>query len=213
MQVEQQPTLSDEELTYFARIGCGGDNVRWSFSEAGLRRTLASFAAAILSRASSAGTAPAPIDMMLFCPQCGLQHVDAPETHDSVSVDGHGWVPWTNPPHKSHLCHRCGHIWRPADVPTNGVLETKTRGAHDSFTSMLGAVKTPATFNEFFDREYPDVEDRQGRFRNSNGYQLCWRGWEAATERAVGIVRGLNNHDNPMTANDCADEIAKGLEP
>src|SRR5574340_600312 len=23
---------------------------------------------------------------------------------------------WDNPPHRSHLCHGCGHIWRPADV-------------------------------------------------------------------------------------------------
>jgi len=64
----------------------------------------------------------APIDMVLFCPKCGVQHIDAP---DERTPD------WTNPPHKSHLCHGCGFIWRPADVPTNGVAATKTKGSRD----------------------------------------------------------------------------------
>jgi hypothetical protein len=33
------------------------------------------------------------------------------------------------------------------------------------------------------------------------------KGWDAALRRAAFICRGVNNHDNPMTANDCADEI------
>ena len=37
----------------------------------------------------------APIDMILHCP--------------------------TNPPHRTHLCQHCGHLWRPALVATNGV--------------------------------------------------------------------------------------------
>lgn len=40
---------------------------------------------------------------------------------------------WTNPPHCSHLCQKCGCIWRPADVPTNGVAEVKTRGKADNW--------------------------------------------------------------------------------
>lgn len=103
----------------------------------------------------------APIDMVLHCPACGLQHIDAPELdhllfddkdHDRPDVicDSNGQVVlglckrcnkaevqleescWTNPPHRSHLCHGCGHIWRPADVPTNGVAATKTKGKNDS---------------------------------------------------------------------------------
>lgn len=61
-----------------------------------------------------------PVDMVLHCPICGRQHVDEP------SED------WHNPPHRSHLCAGCGHVWRPADVPTNGVLAVKTRGSNDS---------------------------------------------------------------------------------
>lgn len=53
-----------------------------------------------------------PIPMELYCPHCCGQHIDAPEPERG----------WTNPPHKSHLCHHCGAIWRPADVPTVGVV-------------------------------------------------------------------------------------------
>jgi hypothetical protein len=75
----------------------------------------------------------APIDMVLHCPACGEQHVDAPEDAEGQQHPDYPVIePWTNPPHRSHLCHGCGHIWRPADVPTNGVVATKTRGKNDS---------------------------------------------------------------------------------
>jgi hypothetical protein len=78
----------------------------------------------------------APIDMVLFCPACGLQHIDEPEDVHwrDPSRDAAGTVGarWTNPPHRSHLCHGCGCIWRPADVPTNGVAAVKTRGKADT---------------------------------------------------------------------------------
>lgn len=60
-----------------------------------------------------------PVDMLLFCPNCTEQHIDAP----------HGT--WTNPPHKTHECQRCGYRWRPSDVPTNGVASIKTSGSTD----------------------------------------------------------------------------------
>lgn len=72
----------------------------------------------------------APIDMLLFCPKCGRQHIDAPDADSSVESSGHETA-WTNPPHRSHLCKFCGHIWRPADVATNGVAVIKTRGEKD----------------------------------------------------------------------------------
>lgn len=55
---------------------------------------------------------PEPIPMVLFCPYCQTQHIDAPEPR----------VGWDNPPHKSHLCHKCGAVWRPSSVPTTGVV-------------------------------------------------------------------------------------------
>lgn len=33
-------TLTQQQIERFARLGCGGDGTRWSFSDAGLRRTI-----------------------------------------------------------------------------------------------------------------------------------------------------------------------------
>lgn len=80
-----------------------------------------------------------PVDLVLFCPDCGLQHIDKPEGNflpghtaeeNDAALAAMGC--WTNPPHRSHLCHNCGHIWRPADVFTNGVAAVKTKGKADS---------------------------------------------------------------------------------
>jgi hypothetical protein len=71
------------------------------------------------------------VKMILHCPACGLQHIDAPEA--PVMVAGNAGM-WTNPPHRSHLCAGCGHIWRPADVPTEGVAAIETCGKSDSPT-------------------------------------------------------------------------------
>lgn len=64
-----------------------------------------------------------PVPMVLHCPACGTQHVDAPEPENN----------WTNPPHRSHRCGACQTIWRPADIPTTGVAAIKTRGQADNF--------------------------------------------------------------------------------
>lgn len=66
--------------------------------------------------------ADAPVPMLLFCPGCGLQHIDAPDERTPG---------WTNPPHRSHLCHGCGYIWRPCDRPTDGVAALTTKGPKD----------------------------------------------------------------------------------
>lgn len=62
-----------------------------------------------------------PIDILLFCPNCGKQHIDQPQPE----------LNWTNPPHRSHECHFCHWVWRPADVPTNGVEKILTVGKRD----------------------------------------------------------------------------------
>lgn len=69
-------------------------------------------------------TTAAPINMLLFCPVCARQHIDAPDPEEA----------WDNPPHRSHLCRGCGTTWRPADVPTNGVAALQTRGAEDNWS-------------------------------------------------------------------------------
>lgn len=62
-----------------------------------------------------------PVRMLLFCPQCGTQHVDAPDPARN----------WSNPPHRSHECQHCLHVWRPADVATTGVALLRSRGQRD----------------------------------------------------------------------------------
>lgn len=50
---------------------------------------------------------PAPIPMLLDCPDCFLAHIDVGE--------------WATRPHRTHKCVHCGNEWRPANVPTRGV--------------------------------------------------------------------------------------------
>lgn len=78
---------------------------------------------------------PPPIDMVLHCPACHMQHIDKPDTEEEYNkqlfespwweLGGDKPERWTNPPHRTHLCRKqdggCGNLWRPAHVATNGV--------------------------------------------------------------------------------------------
>ena len=48
-----------------------------------------------------------PIPMLLTCPICSARHIDRGEFETKV--------------HHTHACQTCGHVWRPAIVPTVGV--------------------------------------------------------------------------------------------
>ena len=48
-----------------------------------------------------------PVPMLLWCPECKARHVDVGEFATKV--------------HHTHACQSCGHVWRPAIVPTVGV--------------------------------------------------------------------------------------------
>lgn len=61
---------------------------------------------------------PDPIPMLLFCPACGMQHIDEGRWAREIV-------------HRSHLCASCEHVWRQADVPTIGVAAITTEGAAD----------------------------------------------------------------------------------
>ncbi|MBW5285980.1 helix-turn-helix domain-containing protein [Burkholderia gladioli] len=88
----------------------------------------------MLDAAPAAPVAEAePIPMLLFCPRCGTQHIDAPEDAECDGEVVHS-AGWSNPPHRSHLCHACGIVWRPADVATVGVEAIETRGKADTWT-------------------------------------------------------------------------------
>lgn len=51
---------------------------------------------------------PTPVPMILYCPMCTERHVDEGEFETKV--------------HHTHSCQSCGHTWRPAVVPTIGVM-------------------------------------------------------------------------------------------
>lgn len=88
----------------------------------------------------------APIDMVLHCPACGAQHIDAADEIDPYPTPEKDAAWWGNPPHRSHLCHDCGHVWRPADVATNGVAAVKTKGSADSPIAVPIATGDPVAW-------------------------------------------------------------------
>lgn len=45
--------------------------------------------------------------MLLHCPMCGERHIDTGRFARKL--------------HHTHACQGCGHVWRPAIVPTVGV--------------------------------------------------------------------------------------------
>lgn len=83
-----------------------------------------------------------PIDMVLYCPGCHMQHIDE---IDPVNNPG-----WDNPPHTSHKCLSCGLVFRPADVETNGVHRLKTEGKTDTWDPHWGDLrcKYPGGYDE-----------------------------------------------------------------
>lgn len=133
-----------------------------------------------------------PIDMVLHCPKCGLQHIDKDNYEEiriraaELGIDREGdraycdWLDeneWTNPPHKSHLCRKedggCGHIWRPADVPTNGVASVQP-GRNDS--PIAKGARGPSTTDH--EAQRPAFEDAIWTYYQT----LKANGWAAPEE-------------------------------
>jgi hypothetical protein len=109
--------------------------------------TQAEMDAALTKAIADERAMPTPIPMVLTCPKCGWLHVDQEESENDYSHRRNksvrsGATPesissrWTNPPHKSHLCHNCGIVWRPADVATTGVENIQTRGKADTWPTI-----------------------------------------------------------------------------
>jgi len=74
-----------------------------------------------------------PIPMVLFCPVCQMQHIDAPKPE----------IGWADPPHKSHECQGCKNVWRPCDLATTGVKEITTRGKADTWPVAVARMDAP----------------------------------------------------------------------
>lgn len=150
-----------------------------------------------------------PVDMLLYCPVCFEQHVDRAEPDvcqdcghrkrehiqengQSISVcfaetcSCQDFTAWLNPPHKSHRCGVCNHVWRPADVPTNGVLTLETRGKADGLArpiAFANGADFTAALAALRERIIAELEDiMQGGDE--------WRRYDEALREAVKIVKG-----------------------
>ena len=80
-----------------------GTTMPWADVPDGLQRAWT----AALDRAHELLAKQSPVPMLLWCPECGVRHVDEGEFAKRV--------------HHTHACQTCGHCWRPAVVPTVGV--------------------------------------------------------------------------------------------
>ena len=65
---------------------------------------------------------PAPIPMLLWCPECHARHVD-----EGVMA---------RRPHRTHACQTCGMQWKPALVATAGVQFLP--GCRDEERNLIG---------------------------------------------------------------------------
>lgn len=141
-----------------------------------------------------------PIPMVLYCPACGVQHIDQPQPEKG----------WTNPPHRSHECQACGCIWRPADVATTGVEVIQTHGTADTWL-RLPSCAVPAQPSS------PDMEAARrdaGHFLRCESDEEIARLARGAPEKVTRIARALLA--SPVTAredgvHDAAVEALKTL--
>lgn len=145
--------------------------------------------AAIEAVATMLASAQKPIPLILHCPSCHVQHIDNIEWSEE-GPGGCGPITWNNPPHRSHLCHRCGTIWRPADVATVGVEKIQTQGKND--------VVMPAPM---VSARVPDVELKalknlayDMRQLSGNNNRLTHIGWAQRVERVISVLATAPKH-------------------
>lgn len=135
-----------------------------------------------------------PIDMMLWCPKCGFQHVDAAEGE------------WTNPPHKSHLCHNCTHIWRPAEVFTNGVQDV-SRGTNDSPKAVNTYLQLGSDLKQQLSVKHAQVEEQRQEITTLRGEVERLQGQHREWCDAVDVGPDLGPSTKPCNCR--LEELAK----
>lgn len=106
-----------------------------------------------------------PVDLLLWCPNCFEQHVDEakPDVCEKCGGDENAhpyfgcdtFEAWLNPSHKSHRCSFCNHVFRPSDVPTNGVLKLTSQGSRDGFAQPRAPSPWVPTFERWADEIDP----------------------------------------------------------
>lgn len=140
-------------------------------------------------RQSTAALRDVGIPCELFCPECGHQHVDAPEPE----------IGWTNPPHRTHKCHACDHLWRPYPVATFGV-ESTTTAALRARVEALGSV-----LRELLDA-YAEMSKRPTDYRNNSAALLRVRQAFTVAESALGGTTEKESWPKWIWCQDCEEE-------
>jgi hypothetical protein len=70
----------------------------------------------------------ARVPLELKCPQCDMIHVDQEEWAHEI-------------PHRTHLCHGCGNLWKPYPVGTVGVdVHVPCRTRRDELLALVDKV-------------------------------------------------------------------------
>ena len=213
--------LTDDELTVIYRKANGEDvGKAQPLTTQRIFRAMRAVAIEAAGRVQQAE----PVDVVLFCPSCGKQHVDKPEgqfypghTANESVAQNNAFGLWDNPPHRSHLCHVCGCVWRPADVPTNGVEAVKTKGKADTwiggapFAAPAESAPAPTVaepmrthVEEFATKSGWNRSDGEGAFEFIQ--RKCYhQGWQDGRREALGDV----HRDTPEVAAPTAQEASK----
>lgn len=76
-----------------------------------------------------------PVPLVLYCPECGAQHVDAGE--------------WATRPHKTHQCQSCKAEWRPFLYATVGVIDNAIQAKPDSAEQVPVAFRIPNKYGKY----------------------------------------------------------------
>lgn len=130
-----------------------------------------------------------PIPMVMFCPSCGEQHIDAAEPPSEANPQG-----WDNPPHRTHKCKACQYEWRHCDVPTTGVAMTASQGQNEGRPLAKAA---PATGQALFGLRKAVYDTQQLRASACNAWckvdPVSLRGSATAIEAEEELKAAINN--------------------
>ena len=146
-----------------------------------------------------------PIKMILHCPRCEAKHVDAPDPA----------LGRNNPPHRSHLCGNCQFVWRPADVPTEGVEAIETRGASDSPPEEINGKIEWRGDGVYLTSRYTvreiEVDERIGRIGTVSSGKVHWVAYKMNNGACVNHVHG--EEADEREAREACEEVLAAWYP
>lgn len=127
----------------------------------------------------------ARVPLELKCPQCDMIHVDQDEWAHEI-------------PHRTHLCHGCGNLWRPYPVGTVGVdVHAPCRKRRDELLEMVAKLSQTVP-----------LESEVGEALNQRGALLA----EVGTLKAA-IAEHEPLFQQALTDRQFLDDVLAGIGP